>query len=127
MLATGGAPQANHGAGGDVECAVSFAGEFLGALEDVEEFVADFHRLAGGSMAEAVELAAGFVVGKNSVELLDARVGLAGDALGGGLVGRVKLEMKVDSHFGVDIFKTFPRRVFGQTAATGKAPYRNQA
>ena len=78
-------------------------------------------------MAEAVELAAGFVVGENPVKLLDAGVGLAGDALGGGLVGRIKLEVKVHAHFGVDILESFPRRVIGQTAAAGKAPHRNQA
>ena len=120
MLFASGAPEADHRAGGDVECAVGFAGEGLGALENVEKLATDFDRLAVGFLAKAIEFAGGMVVGEDGVEGFDAIVGLASDAFGGRTVFGIKLEMKIHAHLGAHILEALPRGIIRQTAAAAE-------
>ena len=120
LLFASGAPEADYRASGDVKCAISFTGEGLGALEDVEEFATDFDRLTVGFLAKSIEFAGGMVVGENCVEGFDAGVGFARNAFGGGAVFRIKLEVKVHTHLGVHILEALPRGIIRQTATAAE-------
>ena len=71
-------------------------------------------------LAEAIEFAGGMVVREDGVELLDAGVGFAGDAFGGGAIGGIKLEVKVHAHFGIHILEALPRGIIGPTATAAE-------
>jgi len=120
LLFASGAPEADHRAGGNVKCAISFAGKDLGALEDVEKIATDFDGVAVGFLAKAIEFAGGMVVRENCVEGFDAGVGFARDAFGGGAVFSIKLEMKIYAHLGIHILEALPRGIIRQTAAAAE-------
>jgi hypothetical protein len=120
LLFASGAPKADHRAGGNVKCAISFAGKDLGALEDFEKIATDFDGVALGFLAKAIEFAGGMVVRENCVEGFDAGVGFARNAFGGGAVFSIKLEMKIYTHLGVHILEALPRGIIRQTAAAAE-------
>jgi len=120
LLFASGAPEADHRTGGDIKCAVSFVGEGMGALEDIEKIATDFDGVTVGFLAKAIEFAGGMVVRENCVEGFDAGVGFARDAFGGGPVFGIKLKMEIHTHLGIHILEALPRGTIRQTAAAAE-------